>query len=156
MRQLIKFCIVGASSTVIDKGIQWLLMGLFPLVPWWIVQSISFCFGVSNGFFWNRRWTFAGRNNSSTRTQYGKFFVTNVIGLGLNLLITKGFLVAFTGKMIHAQNPEKEIVLLASLCAIPIVVIWNFSASRFWTFRAPKAPKQSWPAPSTSDVETTV
>ena len=142
MRQLIKFCIVGASSTVIDKGIQWILMGLFPLVPWWIIQSVSFCFGVSNGFFWNRRWTFRGQNKSSMRTQYSKFFVTNVIGWGLNLLITKGFLVLLTGKMVHATNPSRETVILASICAIPIVVIWNFGASRLWTFRAHK-PKSS-------------
>lgn len=143
MRQLIKFCLVGASSTVIDKGIQWFLMGLFPLVPWWIVQSISFCFGVSNGFFWNRRWTFAGQNNASARTQYSKFFVTNVIGLGLNLLITKGFLVLITGDLLHATNPPKTTVLIASLCAIPIVVIWNFGASRLWTFKAHKPKAES-------------
>ena len=151
MRQLIKFCIVGAGSTVIDKGIQWILMGLFPSVAWWIVQSISFCFGVSNGFFWNRRWTFAGQNSASARTQYSKFFVTNVVGLGLNLLITKGFLIAFTGKMIHAQNPQKEIVLLASICAIPIVVIWNFGASRLWTFRAHPPQVEAWPEVAESE-----
>ena len=152
MRQLIKFCIVGASSTVIDKGIQWILMGLFPLVPWWIVQSISFCFGVSNGFIWNRRWTFAGQNRSSARTQYSKFFVTNVVGLGLNLLITKGFLVLFTGKVVHAVNPAPQTILLASLCAIPIVVIWNFGASRLWTFKAHKPKAEAWPqVPSESE-----
>ena len=38
--------------------------------------------------------------------------------------------------------PPRTTILIASLCAIPIVVIWNFSASRLWTFRAPK-PKVS-------------
>ena len=142
MRQLIKFCIIGASSTVIDKGIYWILLGAFPFVPWQVLQTISFCFGVSNGFFWNRRWTFRGQNNASMRTQYSKFFVTNVIGLGLNLLITNVFLFFFTGKIIHAANPPKTTVLIASLCAVPIVVIWNFGASRLWTFKAHK-PKSS-------------
>ncbi len=153
MRQLIKFCLVGASSTVIDKGIQWILMGLFPLVPWWIVQSISFCFGVSNGFIWNRRWTFKGQNKSSARTQYSKFFATNVIGLGLNLLITKVFLFFFTGTWVFLVNPPPKTILLASLCAIPIVVIWNFGASRLWTFKA-HPPKKEVRAAS-SEVETT-
>ena len=149
MRQLIKFCIVGASSTVIDKGIYWVLQTLFPLVPWWAVQSVSFCFGVSNGFVWNRRWTFAGQNHASTRTQYSKFFATNVVGLGLNLLITKAFLWVFTGQLVHAVNPSKTTVILASLCALPIVVVWNFGASRLWTFRA---PRQSWPEPKTPEA----
>lgn len=141
MRQLIKFCIVGASSTVIDKGIYWILQTLLPFVPWQLVQSVSFCFGVSNGFFWNRRWTFAGQNHASTRTQYSKFFATNLIGLALNLLITNGFLFLFTGKIIHRVNPDKNTVIVASLCALPIVVVWNFGASRLWTFRAPRTAK---------------
>ena len=143
MLQLVKFCIVGATSTVIDKGILWVLLSSFPLVPWWFLQTISFCFGVSNGFFWNQRWTFKTHQSGSTRAQYSKFFVTNVIGLGLNLLITKGFLILFTGKLFHVVAPPKNTVLIASLCAIPIVVIWNFSASRLWTFRAPSTPQSA-------------
>lgn len=149
MRQLIKFCIVGASSTVIDKGIFVVLRALFPLVPWWIMQTISFCFGVSNGFYWNQRWTFRAHQSGVTRAQYSKFFVTNVVGLGLNLLITKGFLVLFTGQVVHNVNPDTRINVIASLCAVPIVVVWNFSASRFWTFRAPKAPQS---APTESNL----
>ena len=147
MLQLIRFCIVGASSTVIDKGLYWILQTLLPFVPWWLLQSVSFCFGVSNGFFWNRRWTFAGQNSASTRTQYSKFLLTNIIGLALNLLITKGFLFLFTGKLVHAVNPDKNTVILASLCALPIVVIWNFGASRLWTFRAPTVKTTNQDAP---------
>ena len=148
MRQLIKFCVVGASSTVIDVGILALLLRAFPAVPWWVLQSVSFCFGVSNGFYWNRRWTFEATHVEPARLQYSKFFVTNVIGLALNLLISKGFLILFTGQMIHHSNPDSGKVLLAKVCAIPIVVIWNFGASRLWTFRAPKAaPTSSEKAP---------
>lgn len=156
MRQLIKFCIVGASSTVIDIGILALLLKFFHFLPWWVNASISFCFAVSNGFFWNQRWTFRAKNISSTRAQYSKFFVTNVIGLGLNLLISKGFLILFTGEVSHAVNPDDRTILLAKLCSIPLVVIWNFGASRLWTFRAPKAETEAWPQPATSESETAV
>lgn len=138
MRQLIKFCLVGASSTIIDKGIQRAILLSFPLWPWWVAQTISFCFGVSNGFFWNRRWTFKARNLGSPRQQYPKFMATNAVGLVLNLAFTKLFLIYLTGKMVHGVNPPANTILIASLMAIPIVVIWNFSASRLWTFRAPK------------------
>lgn len=143
MRQLIKYCLVGASSTVIDYGIYAILDFLAPTVPWWILKSISFCFGVTNGFFWNRHWTFRARDLGTSRRQYPKFVATNVIGLGLSLLLTKGFLILFTGKLMHGTNPEARTVILASLCALPIVVIWNFTASRLWTFRAPKTPASS-------------
>ena len=143
MRQLIKYCLVGASSTVIDLGIYWILSRIAPDTAWWLLKSISFCFGVTNGFIWNRRWTFRARDLGTSRQQYPKFVLTNVIGLGLNLVITKVFLILFTGKLVFGANPEARTVMLASLCAIPIIVIWNFSASRLWTFRAPKTPASS-------------
>lgn len=143
MRQLIKFCLVGASSTVISLGISALLLNTFPALAWYFSQTIAFCFGVTNGFIWNRLWTFKAQNLGSPKQQYPKFVFTNVIGLVLNLMITKGFLVLFTGQILHQQNPDTRTALLAQMCAIPIVVIWNFTAARFWTFRAPKTENSS-------------
>ena len=137
VRQFVKFCMVGLSSTVVDKGLLWFLQGAFPLFPWWVCATISFCFGVSNGFFWNRLWTFRahGEGHSRARDQYFKFLVSNSVGLALNLGFTKLFLVFFTGQVIHTANPDRLQVLIASLCAAPIVVIWNFTIAKFWTFR---------------------
>lgn len=150
LRQLVKFCIVGGVSTVIDKGLYWLLLLVAsryaPHTPWWLWQSISFCVAVSNGFIGNRLWTFKSEHatkssKSEARTQYFKFIVTNIIGLGLNLVFSKFFLIALTGDMKHTKIDDPRIFVLASLCAVPIVVIWNFSAAKFWTFRAPKAER---------------
>lgn len=141
MRQLIKFCLVGLTSTIIDKGIQRILLLTFPLWPWWIAQTISFCFGVTNGFFWNRRWTFRAQKSGASRHQYPKFFATNIVGLVLNLCFTKLFLIAMTGETVHNVRHSVNAVQyantiqIASICAIPIVVVWNFTASRFWTFK---------------------
>ena len=142
-RQLVKFCIVGASSTVVDKGLFYVMMGFAeqkaPFIPWWIWASISFCFGVSNGFIWNRRWTFKEAQNHNANTQYAKFVLTNLVGLALNLMFTKVFLMLLTGQLVHDANPDKKIAVIASLCAVPIVVVWNFSAAKFWTFKTPKS-----------------
>jgi putative flippase GtrA len=152
MRQLIKFCLVGASSTIINQGILALLLRIAPKLPWWASLTVGFLFGVTNGFYWNRRWTFQAQNQGSSKRQFPKFVATNLIGLLLNLLITKGFLVLFTGKVAHTANPDPNTIQLASLCAIPLVVVWNFTASRLWTFRTPKtsstALKTSPVAPS--------
>ncbi len=139
----LKFCVVGASSTVIDKAIFYALMTFVPALPWFVSQSIAFLFGVTNGFFWNRYWTFKSNQHASMGTQYPIFVATNVVGLALNLLITKGFLIAFTGHAKHNALADKNIILCASLCAIPIVVVWNFSASRLWTFRASAPTSES-------------
>ncbi len=150
VRQLIKFCIVGASSTVIDKGLLFILtkkllvLSSLPWVPWFTWNTLTFCLAVSNGFVWNRRWTFRAREQDGTqagvREQYIKFFVTNAVGLVLNLCITKMFLIGFSGKVLHGQsNPNPDHLMIASICAIPFVMIWNFSAAKFWTFKAPKS-----------------
>lgn len=139
VRQLIKFCIVGLSSTIVDKGSLWLLLTyIIPQAPWWVSATISFCLGVTNGFTWNRLWTFRARHHASMHSQYSKFVLTNVVGLFLNLGLTKIFLVMLTGQVVHEQNPAPLLVITASLCAVPIVVIWNFAAAKYWTFRAPK------------------
>ena len=155
LRQLVKFCIVGGVSTVIDKGLYWLLLLLAsryaPQTPWWLWQSVSFCVAVTNGFIGNRLWTFRVEHapesdKRETRTQYFKFIVTNIIGLILNLVFSKFFLIALTGDMKHTNIDDPRTFVLASLCAVPIVVIWNFSAAKFWTFRAPKdEPKDEKP-----------
>ena len=142
VRQLVKFCMVGASSTVLDKGTQYglLLFGerYAPKAPWWLWVTLSFCLAVTNGYFWNRRWTFraTGEEHGTAASQYRRFILTNAVGLGLNLVFTKLFLIAFTGQVAFSQNPDKLHVVLASLCAVPIVVVWNFAAAKFWTFKA--------------------
>ena len=137
--RLLKFCVVGLSSTIIDKGIFLLIMTVMPVDYWWVAQSISFIFGVTNGFYWNRHWTFASETHESMKRQYPKFLASNAIGLLITLLLTKGFFILYTGRVHHAGASDKKIYFFCGLCAIPLVVIWNFTASRFWTFKSPSS-----------------
>jgi putative flippase GtrA len=135
-RQLVKFSFVGAASTLIDKGGLWLLLYLTPSTPWWISATISFGLAVTNSFVLNQRWTFNGRGRGSVRAQYAMFVATNLVGLALNLGLTKVFLIAFTGQLRHiGGNPKAMKILIASLAAVPCVMVWNFAASKYWTFR---------------------
>ena len=140
VRQLVKFCLVGVTSTVIDKGTLWVLLNdVMPTAPWWACASLSFCLGVTNGFVWNRGWTFRARNHGALRHQYAMFFGSNLVGLALNLAFTKAFLIMVTGEVRHrAAPPGANKVLVASLAAIPFVMLWNFTASKYWTFRPPR------------------
>jgi putative flippase GtrA len=139
VRQLVKFCLVGASSTVLDKGTLYLMVSrIAPNVPWWMSASMSFWLGVTNSFLWNRHWTFRARDHASAQAQYGRFLATNVVGLMLNLVMTKTLLVVVTGQLLVVnENPPPFDVLVASLLAVPCVTLWNFAASKYWAFRAP-------------------
>lgn len=139
VRQLVKFSLVGATSTLLDKGTLYLLVDrIAPNVPWWISASMSFWLGVTNSFLWNRHWTFRARDHASALAQFWRFLATNVIGLLLNLVMTKALLVLVTGQLRHVgENPAPTDVLLASLLAVPCVTLWNFIASKYWAFAAP-------------------
>ena len=151
IRQLVKFCIVGASSAAIDFGLLNLLhfgAGL-PVI---VAASVSFFIAVCNGFYWNRRWTFRAREGD-VRQQYPKFVATNLVGWTLNLTIMSLVLVeAGTLGWLHAQRTPVEIMQLivtgegksafgplalnaAKAAATVIVTAWNFTASKLWTFK---------------------
>jgi putative flippase GtrA len=135
-RQLFKFTLVGLSSTAVDKGTLWLLLrDILPGTPWWISASISYALGVVNGFFWNRHWTFRAREHGTARAQFVRFLSTNVAGLMLNLGATKAFLSLLSGVASSRGVPATQQVIIGSVCAIPFVTLWNFSASKYWTFR---------------------
>lgn len=156
LRQFVKFCIVGASSTAISGGIYtWLIYGvhLDRIVDGWLAGApqmrqiagelrlyvqlaalIAFLFAVTNGFIWNSKWTFRQRDAALRRVQYLKFVMVNVVGLVLNQIIV--FIV--TGAL-TAGRPQHEkglAPLIAFAVATGIVVFWNFLANKYWTFRS--------------------
>lgn len=152
IRQLVKFCIVGASSTIIDLTIFNVLLSC-SVAPVYAVVG-GFIGGVSNGFFWNRRWTFKERQGSMAK-QGPIFFATNLVGLTLNILVTT--LALIIAAHLHLTQsyftPEETMRMIlfrttdghefsrlalnaAKLCATVVVTAWNFSASKFITFRS--------------------
>ena len=120
-----------------------------PIVP---AAICSFIVAVTNGFYWNRRWTFrAGAGDA--RKQYPKFVATNVIGLLLNVSVTAlALIVASQMGLTTVNEPPAEIAKIiflgkgkeafsplavnaAKICATVCVTAWNFTAAKFWTFK---------------------
>jgi len=152
-RQFAKFCIVGASSFVIDTSLTILLhYGLhLPLV---LALTLAFLVAVCNGFYWNRRWTFRAGDGDAAQ-QGPKFLFTNLVGWTLNVSITTMALVAasYFGLTTIKEPPADVLklialgqgketfspraILCAKICATVAVTAWNFSAAKFWTFRRP-------------------
>jgi len=138
VRQFAKFCLIGASSAVVDVG----LLNVFTqLLHWhWIPsQVLSFSLAVTNGFVWNSLWTFRGVASGSRRTRYAKFYATNVVGLLLNLAVMKLVMFAMTGRLVNQGNPPAHVLNTAKAVAIVVVSVWNFLASKYWTFRPHRA-----------------
>ncbi len=150
-RQFVKFCLVGATSTVIDFGLFNLLKFYFGW-PLAFAASCSFLVAVCNGFYWNRRWTFRA-GDGDARRQYAKFVATNMVGWVLNLsIMTLALIVAarlglttvnrspaeILGLIIAGQGKQQFSPLAANAAkavATVCVTAWNFTAAKLWTFR---------------------
>lgn len=138
-KRILKFAVVGGIGTVIDFGIFNLLTQL-TLLTAVTASVISFSCAVINNFFLNRAWTFKGSQARSLPIQMGQFALISVIGLFIRTPIfavlekvftnlAERFLPGFfLSPIVVAHN-------LALACAIVIVLIWNFFANRFWTFK---------------------
>jgi putative flippase GtrA len=146
VRQFVKFCIVGASSTLIDFGIFYLLIEIVHIHSLVghpdLARALAVCAGflvaVTNGFFWNSRWTFRKAEAEGQGKRYLRFVFTNAIGLALNLMVTL---------LVARIVPAPLLVPLAKVLkkdpagfvgkgvATLFVLFWNFTASKYWTFR---------------------
>lgn len=132
LRQFTKFCIIGATSAVIDVGLLNILVShhIDPIAA----RVCSFSIAVTNGFIWNSLWTFRGQGSGRKHEQFLKFVAINVIGLLLNLIIQTGVFYLLTGHKFDRNHPDRLHLNLAVFVAIPIVACWNFLAARKWTF----------------------
>lgn len=134
--QFIKFCIVGASSFLIDFLVSTSLTYTIFHHHWVIPRIISFTLAVTNGFIWNQRWTFHAVGKRRSHEQYTMFYIVNIVGLLLNLGIMKT--VFYMSKdFLHTWSGSKipfPIWLSSFLIATTIVTFWNFFANKHWTF----------------------
>jgi putative flippase GtrA len=134
MKQFAKFCIIGASSTVIDFGILNLLTRHYGW-NWVPARTLSFAVAVTNGFVWNCLWTFRGLGTAKRHEQYLMFTAVNIVGLLLNLLIMQSVMLGANGGRAHHGNPPPLLLNSAMAVAVVFVSIWNFLANKHWTFR---------------------
>ena len=156
LRQFIKFCLVGLSSTLISAGLfSWFVYGIHLdrlLLAWlqrWpslqhvadqfqlyiqVAALIAFAFAVTNGYFWNSRWTFRQTDREGERRRFVKFVLVNIVGLVLNQIIV--FLVNAALTAGRPRGQKGLAPLIAFGVATCIVVFWNFLANKHWTFKS--------------------
>jgi putative flippase GtrA len=138
-QRFLKFAIVGLTGTIIDFGFLNLLRIVVGLPLIW-AQGISFTFAVINNFLLNRFWTYPESRDKGASWQLIQFFIINIIGITirtpliswldsliLNLLNTLKINISIDHYVI-SQN-------LALAVSISIIMLWNYFANRYWTFK---------------------
>ncbi|MBI1802786.1 MAG: GtrA family protein [Chloroflexi bacterium] len=124
-----KFSMVGSTGAIIDLGLlnalhyfvwraTWDVM-LYPAV------AIAFSAAVVNNYTWNILWTYRHQDHSDQHhITLSKFFIVSLVGLGINLTI------------VYVMTEWLDLYwLIGKLTAMLIVLFWNFSANRLWTFK---------------------
>ncbi len=133
--KFVKFGIVGASGTVIDFGLTALCKGILGM-PDLLSNTIGFTLAATSNYFLNRVWTWKS-TSKEVGVEYAKFLIVSLVGLGLNSLIL------FLLKDISLVPRFVETTLdwdfwVAKIIATGVVMVWNFVANNFFTFRKKK------------------
>ena len=115
--EVVRFCIVGGLSFLVDYS---LLFALTEFAGIYYLYSSAISFGVSVVFnYWLCvKYVFKGAGKQ-TRRQAAIFFVTGVMGLGLNQLCMWFFVAVVS---LH--------YMLAKIFATAIVTVWNYFTKR--------------------------
>lgn len=127
VKRFTQFSVVGVSNTVIDIVVFNLFLWL--QTPATIAAGLSFIAANINSYLANRHWTFDDKKSVRPFLQYGKYLLTSLIGLLINLGVMKLAL------GINVGISEFYLVNGAKLIAIALTVLWNYITSRFLIFK---------------------
>jgi dolichyl-phosphate beta-glucosyltransferase len=132
-RTIVRFIIVGASGTLVDYSVFYLLTRMFLLNPL-VANPIAVETAILWNFFWNNRWTFAGRVVSNPI--WKRFLLFQFVSLG-GLLLSQNSLFIFN-RLLNIFD------LFAKALTIPIVASFNYVTNSRWTFRDISRGKALW------------
>ncbi len=134
----LKFAIVGGLGTITDISVLNLLHQLVGFSLFW-ANTVSFSTALIQNFLLHRRWTFPTQSQEPFKVQLAKFALICVIGLGLSQVVFLGlhtFLLPYWESWLGASAQVDTISYnFAKVVSISVILVWNFSANRWWTFR---------------------
>ena len=130
--KFLKFGVVGASGALIDFGLTALCKGILG-IPELLANAIGFTLAATSNYYLNRVWTWKS-TSKQVGIEYAKFFFVSLIGLGLNSLIV--FLLKDISIVPRFFDTRLDWDFwIAKIIATAIVMVWNFLANNFFTFR---------------------
>ena len=123
LRQFTGFAGIGAIGTA---GHYVTLIGLVQLAGFDPLPASALGFAVGALINYTLNYKYLFRSQKRHRESMSKFFVVALAGLGLNSIV-----VTFGIDAAHLNY------LVAQLAATAVVLVWNFSINKIWTFSGP-------------------
>ncbi|MDP2790117.1 MAG: GtrA family protein [bacterium] len=124
VQQFSRFITIGFLNTGLDWAIFFALTSWVPFFTQHILiaNAISFVFGFTNSYIFNRRWTFKSQDARVGR-QLTVFLLINLAGLGISQTIL-GTVYAVTSSR-----------LISKATAVALTLFWNYFAGRKFAFK---------------------
>jgi len=119
--KFLKFGAVGASGVLVNFGVTWFFKEVCKFNKY-LSNILGFVFAATNNYLLNRWWTFQS-TNPQVGTEYAKYFLVSVIGLGIDTLTVY----LLNGKL-------KWNFYLSKVFAVGAAMLWNFFGNLLFTF----------------------
>ena len=119
--KFLKFGAVGLSGVFVNFGVTWFFKEVCKFNKY-LSNILGFIFAATTNYLLNRWWTFQS-TNPQVGTEYAKYFLVSVIGLGIDTL---------TVYLLHGKL--KWNFYLSKVFAIGAATLWNFFGNLFFTF----------------------
>lgn len=136
--RFIKFGIVGIIGSVIDFGV-FNLLTILANCSSTVSNIVSFTLAVINNFILNRYWTYPDSKETPFMRQMVQFSIVSGLGLAIRVPLFKlmeNLLIPLAARLIPNVLTPTIIGHNAALAfVIGVVMLWNFFANRFWTFK---------------------
>lgn len=135
MLQVARYGLIGVFNTIFNLAIINILILWSGIASGYVADlfaGISFVIVVTNSFFWNKYWTFAGGQAQKTTAEYVQFFAVSISGALINTGIFH-VIVNIVGA--RGGIDPKAWANIALAIGIPVSFIWNFFGYRLFVFK---------------------
>ena len=119
--KFLKFGAVGFSGVFVNFGVTWFFKEICKLNKY-VSNIAGFITAATTNYLLNRWWTFQS-SNPQMGTEYAKYFLISVVGLGIDTLTVY----LLNGKL-------KWNFYLSKVFAIGAAMLWNFFGNLLFTF----------------------
>ncbi len=127
-KEIIRFMTAGILVNATDFGLYYILI---LALPFSLAKTISFtCAGIV-AYLFNKRWIFR-YSETATAPELGRYLLTNVVTLGLNVAINQRILEVWPGAVLPA----------ISMAAILTGAV-TFVSYKWWVFKKRAADRRS-------------
>ncbi len=138
-KQLARFIVVGVINTGIDLIVLNILINFSDKgskggAYYSLFKAIAFLVALTNSYFMNKHWTFAGKGSSNKAIEISEFIIVSAVGFVINVVVASlviNYIPAVAGA-------DKYWPSFAALCGTAIGLIWNFLGYKLVVFEKNK------------------